>query len=68
MRTTLDIPADLLEEAMRITQSKTKNEMIQKVLKDYIARVKRQKLITMKGTLDLDINLDELRGRNHAKV
>lgn len=61
MRTTIDIPDNLLEEAMALTNAKTKNQLIKEVLESYIARIKRQRLIALKGTLDLDIDLDTLR-------
>jgi len=68
MRTTLDIPNNLLEEAMALTNAKTKNQLIKEVLESYIARIKRQRLIALKGTLDLDIDLDTLRGRGDVKI
>ncbi|RZF58249.1 type II toxin-antitoxin system VapB family antitoxin [Sphingobacterium corticibacterium] len=68
MRTILDIPNNLLEEAMALTNAKTKNQLIKEVLESYIARIKRQRLIALKGTLDLDIDLDTLRGRGDVKI
>lgn len=68
MRTTLDIPNNLIEEAMALTNVKTKNQLIKEVLESYIARLKRQRLITLKGTLDLDVDLDALRGREDVQV
>lgn len=68
MRTTLHIPEKLIEEAMALTNAKTKNQLIKEVLENYIARIKRQRLITLKGTLDLDIDLDTLRGREDVQI
>ena len=68
MRTTLHIPEKLIEEAMALTNAKTKNKLIKEVLENYIARIKRQRLITLKGTLDLDIDLDTLRGREDVQI
>lgn len=62
MRTTLTIPKDLMEEAMSLSNAKTINQVIKKALQAYINAIKRQKLIALKGTLDID--LDNLRGRN----
>lgn len=63
MRTTLDIPQDLIEEAMSVTGAKTKSQLIKDALEAQINRVKRQRLLSFKGKIDLEVNLDELRNR-----
>jgi len=63
MRTTIDIPKKLLDEAMKETGAKTKNQLIKDALQAQIDRAKRKRLIAAKGTIDLDIDLDELRDR-----
>jgi len=68
MRTTVDIPEELIAEAMALTNSKTKNQLIKEVLEAYIKRIKRKRLIALKGTLDFDIDLDTLRGREDVKI
>lgn len=65
MRTTLDIPENLVEEIMEMTQAKTKNQAVREVLENYIKLVKRKKLLAMKGTIDLKIDLDSLRNRGN---
>ena len=68
MRTTLDIPEKLIAEAMALTNAKTKNQLVKDALEAHIKRIKRQRLIALKGTLDFDIDLDTLRGRNDVKI
>jgi len=63
MRTTLEIPEELIEEAMKLTGAKTKSQLITDALKEKIERIKRQRLLTFKGKIDLDIDLDVLRDR-----
>lgn len=63
MRTTLDIPEDLVDEAMKLTGAKTKSQLIREALEAQIERIKRKRLIALKGTIDLDIDLDVLRDR-----
>jgi hypothetical protein len=63
MRTTLDIPKELIEEAMKVTGANTKNQLIKDALQEQINRSKRKKLIALKGTVDLNIDLDILRDR-----
>jgi len=63
MKTTIDLPEELIKEAMRVTDSKSKIEAIKKALHEVILREKRLKLLNFKGKIDLDINLDSLRDR-----
>ncbi|MCP4460317.1 MAG: type II toxin-antitoxin system VapB family antitoxin [Cytophagales bacterium] len=63
MRTTLDIPESLVTDAMEITGTKTKSQVIRKALEELILRQKRLKLLTFKGKVDLSIDLDSLRKR-----
>ena len=63
MRTTLDIPSELIEEAMRETGAKTKSQLIKDALQAQIDRAKRKRLLAAKGKIDLDIDLDALRKR-----
>jgi len=63
MRTTLDIPENLISEAMKATGAKTKSELIKMALEEQILKAKRLKLLTYKGKVDLDIDLDITRDR-----
>lgn len=63
MRTTLDIPRELMDEAMKVTGATTKSQLIKQALQAEIDRTRRKRLIAKKGTLDLDIDLDTLRDR-----
>ncbi len=63
MRTTLDLPKDLLEEAMKITHTSTKTGVIVKALEELVRKSKICDIKKYKGKFDLDIDLDELRNR-----
>lgn len=63
MRTTLDIPKKLIDEAMEVTGATTKSQLVKDALQARIDESKRKKLISLKGTIDLDIDLDSLRNR-----
>ncbi len=63
MRTTLDLPEELIHEAMNITKAKTKTEVITIALKNIINQDKINRIIDFHGKLDLDINLNILRKR-----
>ncbi|NOY78220.1 MAG: type II toxin-antitoxin system VapB family antitoxin [Calditrichaeota bacterium] len=64
MRTTIDIPEDLIKEAMRITKSPTKTELIKRALHNIIQRDKIKSLKDYKGKIDLDIDLNSVRDRD----
>ncbi len=63
MRTTLDLPEDLLKEAMRISHTQTKTKTIITALEQLIRKAKVSELKTYKGKINLDMDLDILRGR-----
>lgn len=63
MRTTLDLPENLLSEAMDISQTNTKTGVIILALKELVRTSKISGLKTFKGKIDLDIDLKSLRGR-----
>jgi hypothetical protein len=63
MRTTLDLPAALLEEALRVTRQKTKTAVIITALEDLIRKNRTLGLKRYKGKVDLMIDLDKLRDR-----
>ena len=64
MRTTLDLPEDLLNQAMKATQIKTKTKVIITALEELIRKSKISELKDYKGKVDLDIDLDTIRGRS----
>jgi Arc/MetJ family transcription regulator len=61
MRTTLDLPEDLVKEAMRLCKIKTKTGAIILSLQELINKKKIEQLRKLQGRLDLDIDLDALR-------
>lgn len=63
MRTTLDLPENLLKEAMKITHIKTKTKVIVTALEELIRKSKLSEIKAFKGKVSLDIDLDTLRGR-----
>ncbi len=63
MRTTLDLPEELLAEAMELTEIPTKTKVIVTALEDLIRKSKITEIKRYKGTIDLDIDVNSLRGR-----
>ncbi len=63
MRTTLDLPEDLVEEAMKATNIKTKTKVIVAALEQLIRKSKIAEIKNFKGIVELDIDLNEIRSR-----
>ena len=63
MRTTLNLPENLLNEAMRVTHAETKTAVIVLALEELIRESKISDLKKFKGKIELDIDLDNIRAR-----
>jgi hypothetical protein len=63
MRTTLDLPADLLNEAMAVTHSFTKTALIITALQNLVQREKIKGLAGYFGKVDLNIDIAKMRAR-----
>ncbi len=64
MRTTLDLPENLVIEAMKITHTKTKTGVIIRALEELVRKSKISDIKQFKGKIDLDINLNDIRDRH----
>lgn len=63
MRTTLDLPEELLNEAMKVTRTETKTAVIIKALEELVRKSTISDIKKYKGKINLDIDLDVLRDR-----
>ncbi len=63
MRTTLDLPRNLLDEAMKVSNTATKTGVIIKALEELVRKSKISNIKKYKGKFDLDMDLDEIRNR-----
>ena len=63
MRTTLDLPENLIQEAMNLTHAKTKTALIIQAIEDLVRKEKIEGIKNFKGKIDLDIDLNSLRKR-----
>lgn len=64
MRTTLDLPENLLKEAMIATHTDTKTAVIVKALEELVRKAKISDIKKYRGKIDLEIDLNELRDRH----
>ena len=63
MRTTLNLPEEIIAEGLKVTHLKSKTELITTAVRELIRRHKLTALKKFKGAVDLKINLDTLRDR-----
>ena len=58
MRTTLNLPRDILNEALRVTHCRTKTMVILLALQNLIQKEKLKKLKDYRGRLNLEVDLN----------
>lgn len=63
MRTTLEIPEELLEEARKAARLSTKRETVVAGLNELLRKAKREDLRRLAGRVDLKIDLRKSRQR-----
>jgi Arc/MetJ family transcription regulator len=63
MRTTLDLPKNLLEAAMKASGQKTKTATVIAALQDLVRKSSLQELKQFRGRVALDLDLNVLRKR-----
>lgn len=68
MRTTLEIPAELMQTAQSILGYKSKTDVVIYSLQELIRRDKIEKLSNLAGKIDIEINLDKSRKRPTKKT
>ena len=67
MRTTLDLPNELLEEARKLLGFKSKTDTIVVSLQELIRRKRIEELKSLAGKIELEIDLDQSRRRVRTK-
>ena len=63
MRTTLDLPDNIIYEAMQLTKMKTKTALIKTALLNLIEKEKIKDIKKYYGKVNLDVDLNALRKR-----
>ena len=61
MRTTLNIAAQLFDQIMVLTAASSKTEAVRRALTDYIRLRRKERLLAMRGTMDLSDDWRALR-------
>ncbi len=63
MRTTLDLPEELMKKAMKASHQRSKTATIITALQDLVRKNRLQQLKSFKGKVDINIDLNALRKR-----
>lgn len=63
MRTTLDLPDDLIDEARAVLGFKSKTDTVVYALKEVVRRGHVQGLKALFGKVHIELDLDKVRGR-----
>jgi Arc/MetJ family transcription regulator len=58
MRTNVDLDDELVKEAFRLSQAKTKKELIRQALKEYIENRRRLNLLELEGKIEFAQDYD----------
>ncbi len=54
MRTTIEIPEDLIKEVMKISRTKTKTAAVRVALEQFVMNKKMNRLLDYRGRIQLD--------------
>ena len=61
MRTTIDLPDNLVTEVMKATGEKTKTKALIRVMEDYLRRKKIERVLQSAGKIEFVTTADKLR-------
>jgi len=61
MRTNIYIEEELIRECRKLSHLKTKKEIVNSALKEYVRLLKRKKMLEFEGKVQWEGNLDEMR-------
>ena len=65
MRTTLDLPTELLDEARRLLGSRSTTDTVVLALRELIRRKRIDELRSLLGSVTLDVDVAQSRRRPH---
>ena len=63
MATNVEIDPDLIQQALLLGGKRTKREVIEEALQEYVSRRKQQQIVSLFGTVDYDDGYDYKKQR-----
>jgi len=67
MRTTLDLPENLVDDARTVLGFKSKTDTVVYALKEVVRRGRVEGLKALFGKVHIELDLDKVRGRHKAQ-
>ncbi|APF18145.1 type II toxin-antitoxin system VapB family antitoxin [Caldithrix abyssi] len=64
MRTTINIPDEIMKELLSYSQTKSKTKAVSEALKDWIRMQKIKKLKSLRGKLKIEMDLEKQRAED----
>ncbi|MFC7522350.1 type II toxin-antitoxin system VapB family antitoxin [Parapedobacter sp. GCM10030251] len=61
MRTNIELDDSLIKQALKISGFKTKKDIVNEALKQYVASLKRRQILTVRGADTWSGNLEDMR-------
>lgn len=61
MRTNIDLNDQLVQQALELSHAKTKKEVVELALQNFVKSLQRQQLLTLRGTIQWEGDLDVMR-------
>lgn len=68
MRTTLVLNEKLINEAKTLSGSRTKKEVVEKALEEFVKKRKSRKLVNLEGRFELSYTLEDLLSKRKKDV
>ena len=68
MRTTINIPDQIIDQLMSFSNSLTKTDAVNKAMLDWVKYKKIQKIKSLRGKLDIDNNLKNQRLQEISEI
>ena len=61
LRTNIELDEKLVKEAMKLTNKKTKKELVNYALKELVSKIKRKRLLELEGKVEWTGDLAKMR-------
>jgi Arc/MetJ family transcription regulator len=61
MRTNIELDDELVQQAIKLSRLRTKKEVVQEALKNYVAWMKKKELLNLRGRVTWEGDLKEMR-------
>jgi Arc/MetJ family transcription regulator len=61
MRTNIDLDANLINQALQLSNAKTKKEVVTLALDSFVKHLQRQQLLTLRGKVDWEGDIEAMR-------